>query len=329
MTLHVHISHPPKEQYRAYFEQRLDTGISVTYGAEVPNPPRYQILVAGRPRREELEASPNLRALIIPWAGLPEETAELMAEFPHVSIHNLHYNAAATAETALALLLAAAKFIVPIDRAFRRHDWTLRYELPPIVTLEGRTACILGFGAIGRRIARYCRALGMEVLALRRRSNVIPTEEDEVEVYGPDALHQVLARSHVLIIAAPLTAETRGLIGAQELSLLRSPALLVNVGRGPIVQEKALYNALKSGQLLAAGIDVWYDYPADKSQRSHHPPSSLPFHELDNVVMSPHRGGAQGTPDSEKRRYAELATVLNAAARGKELPNRIILERGY
>jgi phosphoglycerate dehydrogenase-like enzyme len=287
-------------------------------------PADYHILVAGRPQREHLIASPTLRALIIPWAGLPEVTRELMRDFPHIAVHNLHHNAAPVAEMAVTLMLAAAKLVVPTDRALRAHDWTPRYHRPnPTVLLEGKTALILGYGAIGQRVAHLCRALGMKVMAIRR-CVVMPSPD---EIYPPNALHRLLPQANVLIICVPQTPETTGLIGEKELALLPPGAILVNVGRGPIVDEAALYHALCEGPLHSAGLDVWYDYPADEAARSHTPPSAYPFHELDNVVMSPHRAG--GADETEMLRMMHLAALLNAAARGDEMPNLVDLQAGY
>ena len=142
-----------------------------------------------------------------------------------------------------------------------------------------------------------------------------------------DHLPQLLPRSHALIITAPLTPDTKGLIGEKELALLPRGAVLVNVGRGAIVDEVALYQALKSGQLAAAGLDVWYNYPADEAAQTHTPPSQFAFHELDNVVMSPHRGGDEAGIDAARMQH--LAQLLNAATRGDAVPNRVSLEAGY
>ncbi len=111
------------------------------------------------------------------------------------------------------------------------------------------------------------------------------------------------------------------------MALLPPQAILVNVGRGPIVVEKALYQALCNGALYAAGLDVWYNYPADKASRSNTPPSQYPFHELDNVVMSSHRGGL--TTEVEAERLTHLTTLLNAAAQDKPMPNRVDLAARY
>jgi phosphoglycerate dehydrogenase-like enzyme len=324
MKLSVHLLRQPDPAAVAHLRANLDAEVHITFGPDLPMPAEYHILVAGRPQREHLTASPNLRALIIPWAGLPEVTCELMRDFSHIAVHNLHHNSVPVAEMAITLMLAAAKFIVPTDRALRTHDWTPRYHRPsPTILLEGKMALILGYGAIGQQVAHLCRALGMKVMVIRRR--VVTPYPDGV--YPPDALQNLLSQANVLIVCVPETPETTGLIGEGELALLPPGAVLVNVGRGPIVDEAALYHALREGTLHAAGLDVWYNYPADEASRPHTPPSAYPFHELDNVVMSPHRAG--GSDESEMRRMTHLAALLNAAARGDEMPNRVDLQAGY
>jgi phosphoglycerate dehydrogenase-like enzyme len=103
--------------------------------------------------------------------------------------------------------------------------------------------------------------------------------------------------------------------------------ILVNVGRGSVVDQGALYAALKTGHLHAAGLDVWYNYPEKPEKRERIPPADFPFHELDNVVMSPHRGG--GSDQTEVLRMTHLAASLNAAARGEQIPHRVDLAAGY
>ncbi len=306
-------------------KDRLHPEIEFVTGADLPQPADYHILVSGRPTREQLEASPRLHALVIPWAGLPENTAKLMSEYPQITVHNLHHNANATTETALLLLLAAAKRLIPIECRFRENDWRPRYGPNPALLLHGKTALILGYGHIGQHIGRVCQALGMRVLAIRR--NPEPNPSDPTEVHPPEALHSLLPQANVLIITLPLTEQTNRMIGEAELALLPGNAILVNVGRGLVVDQGALYHALKSGKLHSAGLDVWYNYPPDEASRANTPPADFPFHELDNVVMSPHRGG--GAQEIESIRMAHLAELLNAAARGEPLPNRVDLKKGY
>jgi phosphoglycerate dehydrogenase-like enzyme len=325
MTLSVFLLHPPEVEPLALLRNRLQENVNLALGPEIPADPKYEILVAGRPQRHHLEASPRLHSVIVPWAGIPTETRALLRDVGHVGLHNLHHNAAPVAELAMALLLAAAKFVIPFDRALRHHDWRPRYKPSPAVLLHGKTALVLGYGAIGRRVARACRGLGMEVAATRR--HVQAPEEDGVSLFPSAALHDLLPRANALLITLPLTPATEGLIGARELALLPPGAVLVNVGRGAIVTEKALYEALRAHRLRAAGLDVWYHYPDAEESRAQTPPATYDFASLDNVVLSPHRGGA--TEATAFLRMEALAELLNAAARGEAMPNRVDLDAGY
>ena len=326
-ALKVHLLDSPDPAAMPALRENLAEEVRLTNGPELPSPPDYHVLVAGRPDREQLQASPNLHTLVIPFAGVPDSTRQLLAEFPHIAVHNLHHNAAMTAEMAVALLLAAAKFIIPFDQALRRNDWSARYEHNPSLTLDGMTALVLGFGQIGQRIAKACWALDMEVLAVRRNPQPTGSLDFKVEVQGLEALDELLERTHALLIALPATPETKDLIGANELSRMQAGGVLVNVGRGAIVDQAALYTALKDGRLAAAGLDVWYNYPQDSAGRANTPPAGYPFHELENVVMSPHRAGA--SRESEAIRMAHLAALFNAAARGGPIPNQVDLQAGY
>jgi phosphoglycerate dehydrogenase-like enzyme len=316
------------EPAMACLHESLHPNIRLSLGPELPDPADYHHLITGRPKREALVASPNLRALIIPWAGLPESTRELMLAFPGIAVHNLHHNALPVAEHVIALLLAAAKFIVPMDRSLRRGDWTPRYGPNPSLLLAGKTVLILGYGAIGQQVGSLCRGLGMEVIGIRRRAGAALKELDNrTRLAGLDSLDSLLPQAQVLIVCLPHTPETEHLIGAEELSLLPPQAVLVNVARGPIVDEAPLYHALRDRTLYAAGLDVWYTYPAGEAARSYTLPSNYPFHELENVVMSPHRAG--GSTETEKLRMEHLALMLNAAARGESMPNQVDLRAGY
>lgn len=322
----VHVLRSPEATDE--LRQLLDPAIELTGGDDaLPPPAQIEILIDGRPTREDIEACPGLRMLIIPYAGIPEATRELMLEFPHVAVHNLHHNASAASELAIALFLAAAKRLIPADRALRQGDWSIRYADGGDLLLQGKTALVLGLGAIGSLIARACAGLGMHVIGIRRRLN-LPLDAT-IETHDLSSLLMILPQAAALFVALPLTPETRGLIGQRELTLLGKDAALVNVARGPIVDEQSLFQALSEGRLGAAGLDVWYQYPRDADERTSTFPSTFPFHKLDNVVLSPHRGGAYQRPELERLRIEHLACLLNAIPRGEPIPNRVDIEAGY
>ena len=305
--LKVHIARA-RDEFLAHLEPRLDAGIALG------DRPGCDVLVDGVPERAHLEACPDLRAVVVPYAGVPRPTRELVAGFPGVTLHNVHHNAAPVAEMAVALFLAAAKELLPVDRVLRKGDWRPRYDRRDLLC-AGKTALVLGHGAIGRRIGDTCRALGMHVVAVRRRGD-----------HPLSALPDLLPRAHALFVCLPWTEATEGVLGAEELALLPDGAVLVNIARGPIVDEEALFRALESGR-IAAGLDVWYAYPKEEDERAAKPPSRFPFGELDNVVMSPHRAGL--VDGIEELRAEHVARLLNAAARGDPMDNRIDLEAGY
>lgn len=324
MKVRVHIVHQFTADAPTLLDKLTAGQLEITWG-ETP-PTDYEILIHGRPTAAQLTANASLCAVIVPFAGVPGSTLKLMADYPDISLHNLHHNARATAEMAVTLLLTAAKFVVPVDRELRHNDWTSRYEQRPIATLNGMRALILGYGRIGRHIAAPLQALGMTVTGVRRHASPGDTAEG-VPIYGIDALHELLPVSDALICVLPLTEETRGIISAAEFDLLPNDAIVVNVGRGPTIDERAFYAALHGGKLRAAAIDVWYRYPHEESERTDTPPSEYPFHELDNVVMSPHRAGFIGM--AETTRLDHLADLLNAAAAGQPIPNEVDRVLGY
>jgi len=292
----------PEGEFDGFLRARLDESVVLVEAAPC------EVYVKG-----VAESIPEgCRAVVVPYAGVPPRTLELVAAHDGVALFNLHHNAAPTAELAMALLLAAAKRVVVLDRALRAGDWRPRYAEARDLLLEGRTAIVLGAGAVGSRVAKACSGLGMDVVALGRKT--------------AHRLAGLLPQAHALVVCVPWTGETEGMIGAAELAALPDGAVVVNVARGPVVREQALYEALASGR-LRAGLDVWYEYPKDEAARERTQPSTRPFFELDNVVMSPHRGGQ--ADETERLRAEHLAGLLLALARGEEPDGRVDVKRGY
>lgn len=320
----AHLVFPLADDIAAYLRAQLDPAIRLT--TDGPPPPDVRALVSGRPTAAELRALPGLELLLIPFAGLPAVTREVLREFPALPVHSVHHNTAATAELAVGLLLACARAIVPAHNAFRHHDWSPRYDQRETsVLLDGQTALILGYGRVGRRVGAACAALGMDVLGVRRSPSGAPNEFTLAQLPG------LLPQANVVVVTLPGTPETENLLDANALAALPARAILVNVGRAAVVDEAALYGALTAGTMHAAGLDVWYSYPRGDAMRERDDaaPAAQPFGTLTNVVMSPHRAGGLGIVAVEQRRMDGIAAALNAAARGEPVPDPVDVAAGY
>ena len=185
------------------------------------------------------------------------------------------------AEHVLAMMLALAKRLPAEHEELRRGVFN---EDLPTRELRGRTCAILGYGATGRAVGALVRALGMRVYAV----NTSGVTGESVDFAGTLAdLEPVLREAHVVVLTLPLTAATRGLIGARELGLMRDDAILVNVGRGALVDEAALYHHLREHPSFSAGLDVWWDEPRPGEPFR----LAYPLLDLPNVLGSPHNSG--------------------------------------
>lgn len=212
-----------------------------------------------------------------------------------------------TADTAFALLLAAARRISEADCFVRQGAWRRENRWSPDFftgkDVSGATLGVLGLGAIGQAVARRAAAFGMRVLAWNRSPREVP---------GVTAvsLEELLAESDFLSVHLALTDETRGLLGAGRIAAMKPGAVLVNTARGGIVDEHALAEALGQGQLYAAGIDVFEEEPV---------PADNPLLSLPNVVLAPHIGSATA---ATRARMADMAAEnAIAALQGKTMPN--------
>jgi phosphoglycerate dehydrogenase-like enzyme len=203
--------------------------------------------------------------------------------------------AGAVSEHALAMTLSLAKRLPQRHAALaagRFDKWS------PALTLNGATCAILGFGGIGTTTARMMRAFGARICAVTRTGQT--SEPADVTASISD-LDEVLPAADVLVIALPLTLATRGLIGARELGLMKPNAILVNVARGPIIDQAALYEHLRKHQDFSAGIDTWWAEPAGDAPFR----TDYPFLELPNVLGSPHNSSiVAGTMTSAGRMAA-------------------------
>ncbi len=210
-----------------------------------------------------------------------------------------------TADLTFALLLAAARRVPEADRFVRDGGWRPERTWEPDLLLgrdvHGATLGVIGFGAIGRAVARRARGFGMRVLAWSRTPRSLGEFEEHVETV---ALPELLARADFVSVHVALAPETRGLLDARAIGAMKPGAILVDTARGGIVDEEALAGALREGRLAAAGLDVFAHEPLD--------PRS-PLLGLPNIVLTPHIGSASG---ATRARMAELAVDNLLAALG-------------
>ncbi len=324
MNFDVHFLEPLEPEAADLFSRQVDRSVRISSGLIDPQSASFHLLVAGVPEREHLEVSRQLRALVVPWAGLSAKVRELMHDFPDIEVYNIHHNASPTAESAIMLMLTAARDTLAIDRQFRSSDWRPRYDSDRPLLMCGRTALIVGYGAVGRHVAQGCAGLGMKVNAVR--ADVSVATDSGISLYAPDQLDALLPTTDVLFLCLPLTPQTKSLIGAAQLAALPDNAIVVNVSRGRIVDEEALYNELRSGR-IRAGLDVWYKYPRDEASRVGQEPSNYPFANLTNVVMTPHLAGH--CAQIELLRAEALVELINALVRGEVASGRVDVHRGY
>ena len=221
------------------------------------------------------------------------------------------------AEWVLGVMLMFAKAMPVWARRKAERAWDRTGPVP--FSLEGKTVGVLGLGAIGSEVARLSRVMGMRVLATRRSAQRLETGGELAdEVHPPSSTHDVLRASDFVVIALPLTQETFHAIGARELGLMKPNAYLVNVGRGPIVDESALANVLREGRIAGAGLDVFEQEPL---------PHDSPLWALDNVIFAPH---VSGEVDDYDRRVVDLFTGnLRRFLQGQPLLNVVDQEVGY
>lgn len=224
------------------------------------------------------------------------------------------------AETVIALALHFARGLDFGVRSQAQGAWdqsAFESTSSPIIELQDLTMGILGYGGVGREVARLARALGMRVLATRRTATL---NDANAEVIVGDAagVQRIMREADIVVIAVPSTAETRGLIGARELALMKRSAVLINVARGNIVVERDLVAALEHGALRGAGLDVFEHEPL---------PAESPLWRLPNVLVLPH---ISGTTTRFWEREAELIIDnLGRYLRGLPLRNTVDKARGY
>jgi phosphoglycerate dehydrogenase-like enzyme len=269
----------------------------------------------GLPPVDRLAEAPGLRWVQLISAGVPPELC-VAAGQRGITVTNLAgLYGPSIAEHALGLLVLLTKNFHAAMRNQLREVWD-RDVGNRIGDLRGQTLAVVGLGNIGRNVARLARAFGMQVIGCRRRAEHPVPEADRV--YPVEQIRDMLAKADHVVVAAPLIASTEGMLGPREFAAMKPGAIYVNVSRGPVAQEEALVEALRSGRLAAAGLDVFATEPL---------PPGHPFWQMPQVVVIPHVAGEainQSARPAERFRRNLVAWQMT-----RPLEGLVDLEWGY
>jgi phosphoglycerate dehydrogenase-like enzyme len=277
-----------------------------------------QVYVGGQFTADMAAVAEKLR--LIHTAGAGTDRIDLGALSGDVLVANTFHHERSIAEYVLAAAIMLRRGFFAQDRSLRRDVWaTAVYDdaIPQAKTLRDARIGLVGFGHIGQFAWDLFSAFGSTGIAVTGSGRVDAAAHGLSWVGDTARLDDLLRESDVVVVSAPLTPATEGMIGADQLKALGPDGVLINVGRGPLVDERALFDALRNGDVRAAAIDVWYRYPARPGEST--APATLPFGELDNVLMTPHSSGV--TTDTFSGRADDIAANIGRLARGETLRN--------
>jgi phosphoglycerate dehydrogenase-like enzyme len=265
--------------------------------------------------RDLARQAPRLRWIQLSSSGVVHIVAQMgLGDRPIVVTTAAGMHALPLAEFVLFAMLYFAKRMPRVLADQRRHHWE-RFALD---TLPGKTVGIVGLGHVGRAIARLARSAGLQVVAVRRTAGAASESPDADTVYPPAGLRTLLGESDYVVLVVPLTPETAGLLGKAELASMKPGAVLINIGRGQLVDEAALVESLQSGHLGGAALDVFETEPL---------PTASPLWDLPNVLVTPH---SMSTALDENEWLVDLfCDNLRRYLAGQSLRNVFDRARGY
>jgi D-3-phosphoglycerate dehydrogenase / 2-oxoglutarate reductase len=255
---------------------------------------------------EAVAAAPNLKIIARAGVGLDNVDVPAATAAGVLVVNAPTSNIVSAAELAVSLLLAVARNVVPANLALKNGQWK-RSQFGG-VELQGKTVGIIGMGKIGMLVAQRLAGFDMKFVAYDPYVTTAPSGGPEIKMV---ALDELLSASDFVTIHIPKTPETAGLIDAAALAKMKPTAFVVNAARGGVLDEAALFNALKSGTIAGAGLDVYATEPCTDS----------PLFGLDNVVATPHLGAS--TEEAQEKAGVAVAESVVAAFAGTEVPGAV------
>jgi phosphoglycerate dehydrogenase-like enzyme len=297
----VNVVHLP--DYKRVDEEILDTEVAITWSV----------------RPAQIAAAKKLRWIHSPAAAVHQLIFPELVNSDIILTNAREVHGPVVAEHVMALIFALAKKIPGSVRLQEEHVWgqqILWDELPRVREVEGATVGLVGLGSIGRAVAKSGKALGMRVVAVREHPE--KGSEGADAVFGPAQIDDVFRQADYIVLAAPVTAGTKAIANAARLALMKSDACLINVGRGPLVDEPALAAALREKKIGGAALDVFPKEPL---------PADSPLWDIPNLLITPHTAAL--TDKLWERHYALFSENLRRYLSGQPLLAVVDKRKGY
>ncbi|MFB3882220.1 MAG: D-2-hydroxyacid dehydrogenase [Armatimonadota bacterium] len=319
MAVKVLVTHGMSQADLARIEAVADSIIAeASEGSEaaVAKAADAEVIQAGHWSDELWKAAPRLKWVHSGGAGVERFMTPDFVASPIILTNSQGVYAIPIADHVMAFVLHFSRRFGELVRKQLAHEWEGWEERRSSDELWGKTLGIVGLGGIGSEVARRAKAFGMRVIATRQRPDRPSEFADEVR--GADQLPWLLRESDYVALCSALTHETRHLIGAEELKLMKPTAVITNIGRGGLVDEQALIGALNTGVIAGAGLDVFEQEPL---------PADSPLWDMPNVMITPHDAGS--SPQSHERFMAIFLENLRRYVAGEPLLNVVDKRAGY
>ena len=307
----------------------LQSGLSSVKNLELIFPPAIdekallticsdaQIIIGWKPTEKLLRAAVKLQLFINPGAGIQHLVSffKEINQSRNVKLINGHGNAYFTAQHGVALLLTLANKVIPHHLWLKEGKWRLGDKQAKSIPLKYRKIGLLGYGHVNKHIHKMLQGFTNDIRFIKN---------DQKDI---NELNKFLKQIDILICAVPFTSKTKNLLKMEELKLLGENGIIINLSRGQIINEKDLYEALQNKLIQSAAIDVWYNYDPIPDEQNRKYPFHYPFHELENIVLSPHRAAS---PFDDLKRWDEVIENISRLAKGKcEFLNTVDLVKEY
>jgi phosphoglycerate dehydrogenase-like enzyme len=289
-----------------------------------------QVLIGWRPTFELLENANNLKLFINPGAGVQHLIplfTKINPKTPIVLV-NGHGNSYFTAQHAVALLLSLINKVIPHHEWMKEGKWRTGDDEAKSIPLWNKKVGLIGYGAINKKVHQILAGFQCEFSVLRRSWK--GKKDDHLPIvnrFEPKEIRNFMKEVNFCIVAVPQTNQTVNMIDTEELKCLGKNGFLISIGRGGVINEEALFSALKENRLAGAAIDVWYEYSPEPNEKKQKYPYHFPFHDLSNIILSPHRAAS---PFDNLERWDEVVENLTRIAKGRcDFINQVNLTDEY